>query len=190
MENPIGRRKVPDLVTARLVLREHVYEDWQPIERYAPQEAFWRFLQVGPLSKGSGREFIEKILKERKETPRRQYNLAVILKAQANLIGSIRIGIASNKRRQGVLGYGLDPAHWGRGYATEAVGRLLAFGFDELGLHRIRATCDTENTASRNVMQKLGMSREGLLRENELSGNQWRSSFLFSILEGEFRQRR
>jgi [ribosomal protein S5]-alanine N-acetyltransferase len=51
----------------------------------------------------------------------------------------------------------------GLGYATEATRRLLAFGFNELGLHKIFATCDPENRASVAVLPKNGMDQEGVL---------------------------
>jgi RimJ/RimL family protein N-acetyltransferase len=53
--------------------------------------------------------------------------------------------------------YGLAPAHWGSGYATEAARALLNYGFDVLGLERIWARTDTPNAASMRVAKRLGM---------------------------------
>jgi RimJ/RimL family protein N-acetyltransferase len=63
--------------------------------------------------------------------------------------------------------YSLEPAHWGRGLATEAAARLLDHGFGTLGLARIIARADTPNLASQRVMQRLGMRFE---RDMELNG--------------------
>jgi [ribosomal protein S5]-alanine N-acetyltransferase len=57
----------------------------------------------------------------------------------------------------------LRASRGGFGYATEATRRLLAFGFNELGLHKIFATCDPENRASVAVLPKNGMDQEGVL---------------------------
>ena len=128
---------------------------------------------------------MEAVPAEQKTEPRHRYNLAVILKADKRLIGSVRIGILSEENREADLGYGIDPEYWGRGYATEAVGALIDFGFLELKLHRIVARCDRDNVASRRVMERLGMTREGLLRETRRLGEAWSSDYLYSILEQE-----
>jgi ribosomal-protein-alanine N-acetyltransferase len=54
--------------------------------------------------------------------------------------------------------YGLLPAYWGQGLATEAAMAMLRFGFEELGLERIYAGADPPNTASFCVMERLGMT--------------------------------
>ncbi len=76
---------------------------------------------------------------------------------------------------------------WEKGYATEASRALMDFGFAELGLHRIFATCDPANTASAHVLEKLGMKREGRLREHKWSKGKWRDSFLYAMLEQEWK---
>jgi len=60
--------------------------------------------------------------------------------------------------------YGLAPAHWGRGLATEAARALVRLGFEEHGLARIIAICDTPNTGSVRLMQRLGMELDGTLQ--------------------------
>jgi ribosomal-protein-alanine N-acetyltransferase len=55
------------------------------------------------------------------------------------------------------VGYGLARSHWGRGVSTEAARASLEFGFEHLDLDRIVAVARPENTASRHVMEKLGM---------------------------------
>ncbi len=67
--------------------------------------------------------------------------------------------------RSASLGYCLDDAAWGHGYATEAA-RLLQWAFDTLDLNRVQADTDTRNVASARVLEKLGFVREGTLRED------------------------
>ena len=178
-------RENVSLDSARLRLREHVFDDWPIIDSYAHEECYWRYLHIGELKKGSAKGFIEKVLKQPKQSPRCEYNLAVILKEKDCLIGSFRLGLINHSKRKATLGYALNPVYWGQGYATEAVGRLIEFGFRDLGLHRIAASCDRDNHASRRVMEKNGMIREGLMREDDIQGGEWRSSFLYAILEHE-----
>ncbi len=55
--------------------------------------------------------------------------------------------------------------HWRKGYTTEALTKLLDFGFNELKLHRIEAGCAIENIASNKVLEKVGMTKEGIKRK-------------------------
>ncbi len=64
---------------------------------------------------------------------------------------------------------------------------LLRFGFETLGLHRIHAIVEPENVASTRVLEKVGMRREGHLRDHRYAKGRWRDSLLYAILEGETR---
>jgi RimJ/RimL family protein N-acetyltransferase len=60
----------------------------------------------------------------------------------------------------GEIGYFLHPDWWGQGFGTEISTALLRFGFQKLHLHRLLATCDPRNTASKRVLEKIGMVYE------------------------------
>jgi hypothetical protein len=87
---------------------------------------------------------------------------------------------------EGEIWYLVEPESWGKGFATEAVRYLLSFGFGELGLHRIWATCLPENPASARVLEKAGMRKEGFLVKNLKIHGAWKSSFLYAILAEEW----
>ncbi len=95
------------------------------------------------------------------------------------------MGIVSPENRTADMGYGLNSDFYGRGYATEAARAVLDFGFNDLGLHRIWATVDVNNDASRRVLERIGMKREGILRKDKLVRGRWRASYLYAILEDE-----
>ena len=64
---------------------------------------------------------------------------------------------------------------------------MMTFGFETLKLHRIYATCDPRNIGSSKVLEKIGMSKEGILRENMLmKDGVWRDSLLYSMLKQEW----
>jgi RimJ/RimL family protein N-acetyltransferase len=81
---------------------------------------------------------------------------AVLLKAADLLIGHMEFHPWFAPQTY-EIGWVFDRAYHGRGYATEAAVALLRHGFEALDLHRIIATCQPENVASRRVMEKLGM---------------------------------
>lgn len=64
------------------------------------------------------------------------------------------------------IGYHIVPAHWGKGYATEAACAIIGWCFDNLDLHRVQADCTDGNIASERVMLKCGFKVEGIWRES------------------------
>lgn len=114
------------------------------------------------------------------------FTLAAVLADVA--IGSLSIWTTDAHDRTGELGYTIHRAHWGNGYATEAVTYLLKLGFEKLRLERICATCDPANRASIRVLEKSGFTCEGRLRSHKTMRGARRDSLLFSILPGEPRR--
>jgi RimJ/RimL family protein N-acetyltransferase len=72
--------------------------------------------------------------------------------------------------------------------ALEAASALVGFGFDTLGLHRVWGKCDTLNSGSARVLEKLGMRLEGTTREHVWLHDHWRSSHEYGILDREWRE--
>ena len=84
------------------------------------------------------------------------------------------------------IGYVLSPPYQGKGLATEAVRCVLAFGFEELSLHRIEAHFIEGNQASRRLMERVGMSFEGFARESMRIKGRYRTIGTCAILRHEF----
>ncbi len=92
------------------------------------------------------------------------YDFAVVLKESGRMIGTVGFTSFDLANRSAEVGYVISPTYQGKGYATEAVKRILSLGFEEFGLERISAVCMKGNLASLRVMEKCGLKREGLLR--------------------------
>ncbi|MFC9558107.1 GNAT family N-acetyltransferase [Agromyces sp. NPDC056965] len=88
--------------------------------------------------------------------------------------------------RSASLGYCLDQAAWGHGYATEAARVLLRWGFDTLDLNRVQAETDTRNAASARVLEKLGFQREGTLREDCIVNGDVSDSWVYGLLRRDW----
>jgi len=176
-----------ELETPRLVLRELRADDALEIQVYAGDVEVVRHLDWGPNTPADTEQFLALASAARGDTPRTAYHLAIVHKTEGSLIGGCRIEIRSPADGAADLGYVLARAVWGRGYATEAAGALLEFGFERLVLHRIWATCDVENHASARVLEKIGMHREGQLRQNVRRKGEWRDSYLYAVLRPEWR---
>src|SRR5215475_14697703 len=126
-------------------------------------------------------------LERAQQSPRIEYYLAAAETESGRLVGFVRLGLGPH--RSAKLGYAIRFDRWGRGFATEAAGALLRFGFDDLGLHRVTAACGPDNTASIRVLEKLGYVSEGRLRDHVFTNGAWRDSLLYSLLEMEYRAR-
>ena len=86
----------------------------------------------------------------------------------------------------GEVGYALGEEFWGRGLATEATGRMLRYGFEEMGLAVVHANFLSRNVASGRVLQKVGMTYEGRLRRRGKQWGKFEDEDHYSILAEEF----
>ena len=80
------------------------------------------------------------------------------------------------------IGFTLGPAAQGRGYATEAIGELLRYLFEDRGKHKVCADCDTRNDPSWRLLERLGFAREGTLRGGYRDGDAWSDEHLYGLL--------
>jgi len=92
------------------------------------------------------------------------------------------------RSRRAAIGYIIDPARQHQGIATEAVAAMLDFCFDDLGLHRLQAFIDPANAASHRLVEKLGFTCEGVLRDHLRVNDVWRDDMLYALLATERRR--
>jgi len=170
------------LTTARLLLRPFRATDHAELHAIAGDPRVVRWMDWGPNTEEDTGVFLGYALESETADPRRTWKFAVVRAADAVLIGSAELHIESPEHRRGTMGYLIAPAAQGLGYATEAARAVLGFGLTGGGLHRITATCDPENVGSARVLEKIGMSREGRLRDHLLIRGQWRDRLLYAAL--------
>jgi RimJ/RimL family protein N-acetyltransferase len=172
----------------RVSLREVGLDDATAAFAWAGDPRFFRYMALDAVgSVGEEAEVLRAMRQQARARPRVQYHLGVVERSRDELIGMVRLGIVAPQFRGADLGYGVRADRWGQGFTAEAVGLVLGFGFEQLGLHRIAAVCDPENIGSRRVMEKVGMLPEGRLRQDMRSQGRWRDSLAYAILEDEWR---
>lgn len=101
-------------------------------------------------------------------------------------IGEIQIQLNWDEIKEWEIGYTLHPDYWGNGYASEASKMLLKYVFENLKAHKVVAFCNANNKKSAALMERIGMKRDGLLREGRLWRNEWCDEFVYSILEKDY----
>lgn len=172
------------LETQRLVLRNYCAEDWLRVHGYASIPEFSRFEMWGPNSEADTKKFITEMLAEAASRPRYKFNFAVCLRDSGLLIGGCGIRLESQASRVANLGWAISPEFQGRGYAPEAALELIRFGFAELDLQVIYATCDARNSASIRVMEKLAMPKVGHLTADKMQKGYLRDTLRFELIKG------
>lgn len=99
---------------------------------------------------------------------------AIARKEDDRLIGTVILSNWSKKFASADIGYDLLPAYWGQGIMTEILQKVIAFGFDQMGLNRLEASFVPENIGSKRVLEKNGFSYEGTLKEKwYMNGRYW-----------------
>lgn len=172
----------PLLETDRLLLREIIEEDSQKIfdcfsnenvTRFYGQDSFTSIEQAKQLIDLYANQYLEK----------RGIRWGIELKETKEIIGTIGFHTWSTKHKRAEIGYELQPAYWRNGYATEAVTKILSYGFNELGLTRVGAVVFIENDASNRLLTKLGFQKEGILRNYMYQNGKPNDTYVYSLLK-------
>ncbi|WP_405097112.1 GNAT family N-acetyltransferase [Oceanobacillus sp. FSL H7-0719] len=174
------------LSNERLSLREFTKDDWIDVHKYASQSLVCQFQPWGPNTVEDSKDYVYQVIKGARQKPRSRFVWAIVY--EANMIGAGELNIRDFNNNVGEVAYIVNPDYWGLGIATDVAKLLIDFGFKELKLHRIYATCDPRNIGSLKVLEKIGMIREGIIRENLLIKDGWRDSLLYSALKQEWKK--
>jgi ribosomal-protein-alanine N-acetyltransferase len=173
----------PVTLTGRVVtLREFRSDDAADSLAIVGDDQVTQWLSFDSRDMNAAQAMIDGAVQRARQDPRNEYYLAVTGEGD-ELVGFARLALAGVKAAK--LGYAVRADRWGKGYATDAARRMIQFGFDELGLHRISAAIGPDNAASIAVVRKLGMQQEGRIRDHVYTNGVWRDSILFSVLEHE-----
>ena len=181
-------RNLPELTTPRLLLRKFKRADAHDVFAYAsdPQVTLYTPWEHHRDLKTT-RQFLSTVLNAYRQGQPAPWG--IVLRRTGKLIGAIGLKNWALQHSRAEVGYVLSREYWGKGYVTEALNAVLAFGFSEMELHRIEAKAVPENRGSTRVMEKAGMKFEGQLRDYELVKGAYQSLNLYSILKSDFHER-
>jgi len=189
-----SRRSVVErpLHTERLTLRPATADDADPTWRFRRLESVNEWLTGCPADLDGYRELFS-------EPARLATTVIVTLRhdAAAPIIGDFMLRredawaqreVADEARdTQAELGFVLDPAYTGHGYATEAVRELLRYCFEDLGVRRVTANCFLDNDTSWRLMERVGMRRElHAVRESLHRSGRWLDTVGYAIRDEEW----
>ena len=156
--------------------------DYQDLHEYLSREETYRFERGEPISLDKAKEFA-------REWAKGTNFWAATLNENKKLIGHVSFFPERPEVfKTWQLGYIFNPAYHNKGYASEASLAVIKYAFTKLGAHRIVAHCSPDNVASWKVLEKCGMKREGLarqdflLRDDENGKPIWLDSYDYAIL--------
>ena len=177
--------RIPTLRTPRLCLRKILPSDLDAMHTYAKKEEVSRYLLWSPHPT---RDYTARYLQylQDRYTAGDFYDWAIVPNELGHMIGTCGFTRFDYTNNSAEVGYVLSPDHHGKGYATEALLRVLSFGFHELNLHRIEAHYLENNLASRRVMERVGMTFEGISRGAIVVKGRYENVGICSILREEY----
>ena len=174
----------------RVILRDHELGDLDSVHRWISDEETMKYLSSGHTKSREETfvrfaEFIASTLEEN----RRWWPLALVLKETDAIIGDIHLGYRHKDfgGGEGELGWFVRRDLWGQGFATEGAKLIVDFGFLELQMEKISASCIKGNVGSERIMQKLGMTREAEYREDTIRSGERVNRISYAILRHEWR---
>ncbi len=178
------------LKTERLVLRRFSTADLDDYYAYQRLPETARYLYGGPRSYVQCMARIAKYVEDPFAGPGDWATFAVERARQPGLVGELALKWNSGGQLDsggsagpvGEIGWTLAPEVQGKGFATEAAQAVLAVAMGVLGFHRVEARLDARNSASAAICERLGMQREGVLRDNMYLKGEWTSEAIYAVV--------
>ena len=178
--------RIPELTTERLLLRPFAPGDADRVTELLqrPEIAATTLNITHPYPEGAAASWIASHpgAAETGEA----FTWAIYRREDDLLLGAIGIHIDARHLR-GTIGYWLGVPYWNQGVTTEAARAVVDYGFTELELHRIDATCLPRNIGSSRVMEKAGMTYEGTLRGYVQKDGVFEDAAMYAVLRDEWR---
>jgi RimJ/RimL family protein N-acetyltransferase len=155
--------------TERLILRAFDEDDLEALYDIQRRPEVTQFLRWDTKTRGEAREMLGRRITQT-DIVGEGDNLAaaVVVRDSGALIGDFNLELVDAGLGRAEIGFAMNPTHAGRGYATEAGNALLRLAFQHYGFHRVIGVCNGRNTASMQLMERLGMRREGFFVQSDV----------------------
>ncbi|WP_025028016.1 GNAT family N-acetyltransferase [Caldalkalibacillus mannanilyticus] len=176
---------LPIIETERLLLRKIKMEDAEDLYSYCSNEEVSKHVSWNThRSLADSKGFIDFVLTQYEHNKVAPW--AIEYKENGRLIGTIDFVWWQAQHKTAEIGYALSQDYWGKGLMSEAALEFVSFGFRKMDLVRIQARCFIENLGSARVMEKIGMTFEGIERKRMFTKGKHHDLKVYSILKEEF----
>jgi len=179
----------PELNTTRLQLIEVTDEYAPSLFHILSNEDVTRFYGMNPLREQEDALHIIESFKQTFDS-RQGIRWGMVTRDSGTFIGTIGLNHLSLYSKKAEIGFELDPAHWRRGYVAEAIEAVLEYAFETLELYRMGAVTFLENTASIQLLTRIGFEEEGILRGYLFQDGTSHDGRIFSLLKPDYQASR
>lgn len=175
----------PRVGSKRLLLRPYIAEDAAALAQFGGAAAIADTMLdwPHPFSAANARSTIA--AQAASYQSGRAVSFVVERRGEPGLIGGVELSGLDGRHGRAELRFWVAEHEWGQGFATEAAGAVLRFGFGELGLHRVDAMHLVRCARARAVLRTIGMREEGVLRERVRQRNTWEDVAMCAVLVGD-----
>lgn len=182
--------KTINLMSERIQLRLATVSDITAIHELLslPETDQYNTLGIPETMEATQRMISPQIEENQQEHPS-TYTFVIEESYTGTFIGLFGFKLGATKYNSTEIWYKLNVKYWGQGFATEAVTRVLDYGFNSLHLHRISAGCAIANVGSYKVLEKVGMVREGHSRQLIPLKTGWSDCYEYAILAADYNKK-
>lgn len=167
----------------RVTLRPIEEADLEFLQAKINDPRIWRAIgRSRPVNDAQERDFFENVVCSDDTV-----NLLIV--ADSTPVGTIAFNTIDWETGRAELGYWIAPDAQQQGYGTEAAERIVAYGFDQLGLHKIEARVFEWNDPSRRLLESIGFTQEGVHRDEVFIDGTYQDAYWYGLLEDEWRSR-
>lgn len=177
-----------NLETERLKIRPVCIGDKESMFRYRSDPDTNKYLSLIPESIDDMAEFIHRS-SGKINVPETWFQTAIIEKTSGELIGDAGLHFLDSgyQKNQVEIGYTLDKAYRGKGFATEALKEIIDYLIYTLKKHRITASIDPVNTDSIRLMERLGFRKEAHFIESAFFHGEWVDDVVYAVLAKDWK---
>jgi ribosomal-protein-alanine N-acetyltransferase len=179
------------LFTERLIIRDHVLDDLMEYHELLSDEKSMRYLpDIKTRNLNESGESLIKSIEEANSEDRKLYFFRIENRNTKEYIGEIGYTVAQETPLGKIVGMGyfIKEKHWKKGYATEALKRVIEYAFEDNNVYRISTGCIKENKGSEKVMIKCGMTKETEYKKYQLHEDKLKDRVEYRLIKHEWKK--
>ncbi len=176
------------LETNRLIIRPIKVTDKNEIFKYRSDKESNIYQEWIPESIDDVEIFIDKVAKQINET-KTWFQFVIIEKETQKLMGDLGVHFWDDENKQVEIGCTLNKDFQNKGYATEAVEKVIDYLFKELNKHRITASIDPQNINSKRLVERIGFRKEAHFVESLMINGNWVDDLIYALIEKDWKRK-
>lgn len=171
--------------TDRLIIRPVSPDDKLEIFEYRSDKVVNKYQGWIPDSIADVEVFIDKIANQINE-PHTWFQFVIMEKKTKKIIGDLGVHFIDDQNKQAEIGFTLNKDYQNKGYATEAVIKILDFLFRDLKKHRIIASIDPDNKNSIRLVERVGFRKEAHFIQSLWINEKWADDLIYAMIEKDW----